>query len=307
MPLFGPKTNSQQVGTADQPPRGPGAQLVEARERWGMSREQVANTLRLQPSVIAALEEEHYEGLPPPAFVRGYLSGYARLVGLDPEKLVAACEMRGCGDPALAAKHSLILKKGRGEKLIRWGSYAALGAFLSSAMFYWSDREQELQTLAPATIAEPAAEIATAPENKTAPLDAAVIDAIHAAHAATSGTNIADRLKQPKPALQPSPSGFSSASATTHSRDQHTEVPAENTWPTLELKFNGDSWLAVRDADGNRLAWETVKSGSRRQLRGAPPLRVVLGNAEAVHITRAGEKFDLTPFITGRIARFSVE
>ena len=83
--------------------------------------------------------------------------------------------------------------------------------------------------------------------------------------------------------------------------------PPDTDWPTIEFNFSADSWLAVRDAGGNRLAWETVKAGSTRQLRGAPPMKVVLGNAGAVRITYAGKSFDLEPFTVGRIARFSVK
>ena len=131
MTLFRSQAQAPHEVPAGAPPRiGPGQILSQARETWGMSRDQVAATLRLPTSTILALEEERYDGLAPAAFIRGYLSGYARLVGLDADKLLAACEMRGCGDPALAAQRSPSLRKSRGETLLRWGSYGILFGFI---------------------------------------------------------------------------------------------------------------------------------------------------------------------------------
>lgn len=288
-------------------PAGPGEQLTQARKRWGMSREQVASTLRLPNKVIAALEEEHYEGLPPAAFVRGYLSGYARLVGLDASELVAACEMRGCGDPALASKRSLSLTKGRGETLFRWASYGLLLAFIASAVIYWTEHEPAPPPVAaaipPAPPVHSHSTVAAAPR-ETPPL-VALRDP--AANNNVAGAAATDPLSPAaNPGKQPAMADTTLAAKAAAVAD-NTASSDESNWPVLDLQFSADSWLAVRDAGGNRLAWETVKAGSTRQLRGAPPLKVVLGNATAVAIVFAGQKFDPQPYTTGRIARFSVQ
>jgi len=310
MALFAAKPRHQQASAASgQAARGPGAQLSQARERWGMSREQVASTLRLPDRVIAALEQDHYEDLPPPAFVRGYISGYARLVGLDAPELITACEMRGCGDPALAAKRSLSLRKGRGDTLLRWASYAVLAAFLCSAMLYWAGNEERSAAL-PAAIPDRIADEpvpAPAPDTVTNNNGVQALSGLNAAPADdttrhTAGTTITPGYRNPTAGS--AESGATNAVGIT-SEDLPNSPAIE--LPTLELKFSADSWLAVTDADGKRLAWETIKAGSTRQLQGLPPLKVVLGNAEAVRISFQGEPFDPTPFTIGRMARFSVE
>src|SRR5439155_1554180 len=51
----------------------------------------------------------------------------------------------------------------------------------------------------------------------------------------------------------------------------------------LGLKFSGLSWVEVSDASGRRLLQGLYAAGSApRTVSGAPPLRVVLGNAAAV-------------------------
>jgi len=283
-----------------------------------MSREQVASTLRLPQRVIAALEQDHYQDLPPPAFVRGYISGYARLVGLNAPELIAACEMRGCGDPALAAKRSLSLRKGRGDTLLRWASYAVLAAFLGSAMLYWADNEEDNagltaafpQRLADKSIAAPVPDPATEnnPVRPPASLNTALASDTPGHTALTSNgadTAIASAYRNPAPAAASIADRQPEPIVSTDLADS-ADSPA-TPLPTLELKFSADSWLAVTDADGKRLAWETIKAGSTRQLQGVPPLKVVLGNAAAVRISFQGAPFDPSPHTIGRMARFSLE
>ena len=60
-------------------PEGPGPQLREARQRANFSLEDVSTELHLNADTLRALEEDRFDGLPAPAFVRGYIRSYARL------------------------------------------------------------------------------------------------------------------------------------------------------------------------------------------------------------------------------------
>lgn len=73
----------------------PGQDLRAARERAGISRESMAERLRLAPAQLDALERDDYAELPPPAFVRGYFRAYARELRLDPEEYIAAYNRSG--------------------------------------------------------------------------------------------------------------------------------------------------------------------------------------------------------------------
>jgi len=73
------------------------------------------------------------------------------------------------------------------------------------------------------------------------------------------------------------------------------------------LEFDGDSWTEIRDSSGTFKIMGAMNAGSRRVLGGAPPYKVVLGNASVVRILVDGEAFDLTPFIRGNVARFTLD
>jgi cytoskeleton protein RodZ len=70
----------------------PGVELARAREARGLTRAQVAEDLRLSQSQVEALERGDESRLAGGTYVRGYVRAYARLVGLDPDELVARFE-----------------------------------------------------------------------------------------------------------------------------------------------------------------------------------------------------------------------
>ena len=73
--------------TGDEAP-SPGEQLRKARVGYGWSLQDVAANLNLDVDVVRALESGDYAGLPEPAFIRGYLRAYARLMELDDVQLL---------------------------------------------------------------------------------------------------------------------------------------------------------------------------------------------------------------------------
>lgn len=66
-----------------------GSWLASVRATKHMSHAEVANRLKLSPEQIAAIEANDFTQLAAPVFVQGYISSYARLLGLPAEELVA--------------------------------------------------------------------------------------------------------------------------------------------------------------------------------------------------------------------------
>ena len=69
---------------------GPGALLKNARVMRDMTQQDVSDALNLMLRVIDDIENERWSQLPPPAFSRGYLRAYAKLLVLDPDMIVRA-------------------------------------------------------------------------------------------------------------------------------------------------------------------------------------------------------------------------
>lgn len=65
---------------------------------------------------------------------------------------------------------------------------------------------------------------------------------------------------------------------------------------TLEIALKQDSWVSIRDADGERLIRDLLRGGTKRNFRGTPPFQVMLGYSEGVQVLYNGEEFDHKPF-----------
>lgn len=64
-----------------------GARLRRSRLRRGMDVEQVATITKVNPTYLRCIEEEAFDQLPAAVYVRGFVSAYARTVGLDPAEV----------------------------------------------------------------------------------------------------------------------------------------------------------------------------------------------------------------------------
>jgi cytoskeleton protein RodZ len=67
-----------------------GKLLAIARTAAGLSIAEVAAQIKLAPRQIEAIESDDFASLPPRAFVRGFIRNYARLLKLDPNRILSA-------------------------------------------------------------------------------------------------------------------------------------------------------------------------------------------------------------------------
>lgn len=66
-----------------------GEKLRKAREAKGLSLEQVEEATKIVRSYLQALEDEEFERLPAPVYVKGFLRNYASYLGLDAQEVLS--------------------------------------------------------------------------------------------------------------------------------------------------------------------------------------------------------------------------
>jgi len=71
-----------------------GAKLRGERERRGIGIDEVEAETRIRAKFLLALEEERFDVLPGPAYVRAFVRDYAEQLGLDPQEMVAELNAR---------------------------------------------------------------------------------------------------------------------------------------------------------------------------------------------------------------------
>ncbi len=278
---------------------GYGEILRRRREARGLTRAEVAEALRLSERVVEAIEGEDAGRLPAPAFVRGYLRAYARLVGADEEAVLAA--YRAAGEPGASPEtprlEPIEIHRGWGRWL-RWGTAGAVGVLAALVLAWWrGGAPPEGPPPAPPPTAEEAAAPVTepsaaAPEPERLPAEGA--GAAPAAARPREGAGPAG--PPPRPAAAPTP----------------RETPPERAAPVgaaeaeLELRLRGTSWVEVRDAAGRRLVYDLLRPGTVRRVRGRAPFRLVLGEPTAVEVRLDGEALPLAGARPGRTLRVTV-
>ncbi|MCK4710008.1 MAG: helix-turn-helix domain-containing protein, partial [Gammaproteobacteria bacterium] len=82
--------NQQEAQQGEQlpPKQGPGDVLQTARISVGLTLEEVARKMHLSVGILSSLEENKFEDITAPIFVKGYLRAYSRLVQVNEDDVI---------------------------------------------------------------------------------------------------------------------------------------------------------------------------------------------------------------------------
>lgn len=260
----------------EQKKTGSGAILASARKQQNRTVEEIAAELNLSVTQIKTIELDQSEGLPEPTYVRGYIRSYAKLLGLVPEKVLESyLNANWQKSSSLEDLPKGLGRADHGDSGSGFSFAKALILLLVLALlgYLWmTGTLTNLVTSSPtdSALREPAGEEITSPSD---------VD--------NAATNFADAaLEQPDEALASAP-----------------EAVGEN---QLVLNFAQTSWVDIRDADDNRLAYKSYAQGEQLTVSSENAMSVFIGNADGVSAQYNGEDFDITPYREGVYAKFNL-
>ena len=121
--------------------RGPGAHLRRAREAANMSVDKVATALLLNAQIVEAIEADSFEHLPAPTFVRGYLRGYARVLGLPAGPVLEMYDRCGFEPPPLAPDVVESHQAHTSDVPVRLVTYAVAAVLAVLVGLWWNSQE----------------------------------------------------------------------------------------------------------------------------------------------------------------------
>ncbi len=274
----------------------PGAELRAAREAAGMSEEQAADALRLAVTVVRAVESNAFQALPAPAYARGYVRAYARLLGLDADALLCGQDLGLGGAPAprlLASDAKRTFRDLLHERL-GWvfGGAALVVGVVASLVLWWAWLAD-----APADVAEPSPPAAAA-ASEPAPAATAQAPPIAPAPAATDANDAAT----PVTGEADAPSGADADAAS-----PSAVMPLSAVGSRLAFTFTEDCWVEVFDRMDRPMHRDLNRAGGTLVLRGQAPLRIKLGNAPGVTLEYDGHAVALAPHTRNRVANLVLE
>jgi len=118
-----------------------GAHLRKAREEANMTVDKVAATLLLHPNIVVALEADAYDRLPAPTFVRGYLRGYARVLGLPSRPILEMYDRQGYEPPPLSPDVTEPQQAHTSDTAVRLVTYAVAAVLVLLVGLWWHSQE----------------------------------------------------------------------------------------------------------------------------------------------------------------------
>ena len=294
-----------------QPSSGFGELLSEAREQAGYSQQDVAVELHLKPELIQAIDDEKLDELPEPAYVRGYLRSYARMVSVDVDTVLNAYSSLNHETPEWEFNEPARHEVAQGRKLTPVTIIVfviILGLLVTWLLTEGNGSKNETEVVAETTVPEPSQESVpvvvetpvstTEPESlPTAELDAEVEPAL------------AEEVLGQEDSLMLEEEPVEEVAIVEDGLDNFelASVQADGT-DSVVLRFNKESWAEVFDANGVQLLRGLMKSGTVQQLSGTAPFSVFLGNTPAVEIRINDVEFDASPYMRrDSVSRFTLK
>ncbi|MGH8114699.1 MAG: helix-turn-helix domain-containing protein [Rhodanobacteraceae bacterium] len=289
------------------PPAGDvsiGERLRAAREAKGLSLADCGHELRLPVKVLERLEGNDFGESEHFVFLRGALSGYARMLGLPP----GSCDqtLRAVAPAEQPALVSVTRTSAARWLLQRYGTaatYIVLTATIAVPLVLLGLR---------GGLERPATRIVS--------LDQAPAVSTHSAQskiaAALPGTPAISPDATPfRASMTPFAaiglndiSGSDADGGLNRTQVAPAPVPSAVTGGrhVLTIAASANCWFEITDANGEKVDSGLLHAGDSRTWRSAGVMHVTLGNADGVSVTRDGQPLALAPYQHANVARFDV-
>ncbi len=259
-----------------------GSRLRAARLARGLSLEQIAETLRFSAHQIAALERDDHSRLPGGTLVRGMIRGYAKLLKISPEPVLAELDVRsevGQTDvrpPSNIGMASAGTKAARISRAVLWVLLIGIGLFAVVAVYVNMNMDVGAR--------------GTSEAGGVTPMPVKIVDV----------------PATPLPALEVAATvanpGEANATAVTAVTGDAVMPPA-----VLVVEFDELSWVEVTDASQSIVFRGEYPKGTRQVVDGKAPFQIWIGRASAVRVSYGARSIDLKPYTRENVARLSIE
>lgn len=291
----------------------PGQLLHDERVRVGFTAEEVATHLRLSRTTLGFLEAGRFDRLPGDTFARGYVRAYARLLKLDPNRLVQDYD-RYVGVEKRESRVASIDKVApkRGARVIMTlTTVLIIVVMVALGLWWWNvSRDGPSQAVEPGAMDDVQVDAMALPENFSNP-----------AVETTLAPTPADLATEPTEAeaeadvIEPEAAVESTAPAQTSDNDAPTAATQPQPAPALDtqaaadqsglvMTFSDNCWVQVSVPGGRVLHSSQMQQGQTLNIAQQGPLDLVIGAAGAVTtIEYNGQPVELSANSQSGVAR----
>jgi cytoskeleton protein RodZ len=304
---------------------GPGDRLQAARISIGLTLEDVANRMHLSTSILNSLEENNFEDITAPIFVKGYLRSYARIVNLNEEEILKLYfgHCTDC-DPPISSTSNTSAELNSDDTRVKWFTWLVILGLAALLITWWWNRYQQpaetlsldstesmemmnsatdgIQNEVPAFgSGTPAADVAVLDDLNQKVVNE--LDKLNNDQTEVEPIAIEDPLVTEQPdemSLQQTLKDNISSEVPIEDEPEQTETVVTSTANNskgLVITVNADTWTDIRDASGKKLVYDLLRSGETVAVDGKAPLRAFFGNGYGVSMQYQGVEVDLSAVI----------
>jgi cytoskeleton protein RodZ len=295
---------------------GPGDRLQAERIKLGLSIEDVATRMHLSIGILEAIEENNFDDITAPIFVKGYLRAYARIVSLNEDEMIQQyLDYYSDEDPPINSTSNLAPEISSDDARIKWTTFLVIIGLLGLlAVWWWNqyqvktdvvslDTEQtdsmqqpevtsdkvvsEIEP-APSTVLSAAEEVDVSPM----PVDEPEVTDLTVVANTQEVVNLEQEEQEIIEVVQQQVEvteleGFA----------EEISRMAPMGSDQFEILIHADTWVNIKDASGHRLVYELLRAEQKLILTGKAPFEIFLGNGHGVELIYNNETIDISSSI----------
>ncbi|CAJ0992228.1 cytoskeleton protein RodZ [Pantoea sp. Nvir] len=297
----------------------PGERLRLAREKMGLTQQNVAERLCLKISTIRDIEENKSPADLAATFLRGYIRSYARLVHISEEELLPMMAKQPARTVKIEPMQNLSFgkcnKKREGWLMIfTW--LLLLMVVSLTCVWWWQNHKASQADL-----------VSMVDQSSSSRKNSQSIPLTLDGSGNSTRDNIAKSLKQNKIKDVVVPTATSATNIIAPSINQalvdnaantpltghqlltnaHTIIDTDIDYNHVVMGFKADCWVEVIDATSKKLFSGMQRNGDRLNLSGIAPYRLIIGVPSAVQIQYQKKMVNLSRFVQKKqVARLTL-
>jgi len=307
---------------------GPGERLQAARVEKGLSLQDVAKRMHLSSSILESIEENNFDEITAPIFVKGYLRAYARIVSLDEDEMIQQyINFYSEEDPPITPTSNMTPELSVGDARIRWTTYLVILVLAALLAVWWWNKERNQEVSISLDASSSAAQQTI--EESRLPVEPSVNSEIVAESESTAIANLDQSESTPttEPGNEAVVASAYVAAEPDHPADdavdpiQSDEVISEvensssespsasrgegfigiRSAPTgsdkLSIIVHADTWADIADDTDYQLVYDLLRAGQSMDLTGQAPFAVFFGNGHGVEMSFNNQEISLASLI----------
>lgn len=271
-------TNQAEAAAGRQESIRLGAFLRTEREKMKLSQDQIAQKMRLRRFVIEAIENEAWDRLPPPVFVRGFVRAYARTLELDEKRALELYHLTAPPEKDTLRPVAVARPSHRGRTLLILGALVVVLCIF----YYWhlKSSERDREYLPRVERAAPMRAEESLPMSGPDPLSRA-----EERPQEEGASRVVDSTPATEKAVPPEEKAPESATPAVVSAPPPVSRPPEL---VLKGEVKETTWVSIR-VDGSEPKEYMFQPGARPQWKGQEGFEIIIGNAAGMDLDFDGK------------------